>query len=214
MAFPTDRPRRLRRNESLRSFVRETRLSPEGFVYPLFVCPGEGVRKEVRSMPGVFNLSVDEAVQECREVKALGIPSVILFGLPEEKDEMATGAWERNGIVQRAARAIKREVPGLLLMGDVCLCEYMSHGHCGIVDTTGGSYTKARQEADAFVRELEAQGKRVIKIGSRSAVGTATAIAPVSAEDCEIVNDASLELLTKTAVSRLKRAWTSSLPAT
>jgi porphobilinogen synthase len=171
-------------------------------VYPLFVCPGEGVRKEVRSMPGVFNLSVDEAVKECREVKALGIPSVILFGLPEEKDEMATGAWERNGIVQRAARAIKREVPGLLLMGDVCLCEYMSHGHCGIVDTTGGSYTKARQEADAFVRELESQGKRVIKVGSQSAVATATAIAPVSAEDYEIVNDASLELLAKTAVSQ------------
>ena len=201
MAFPTDRPRRLRRSESLRSFVRETRLSPEGFVYPLFVCPGEGIRKEVRSMPGVFNLSVDEAVKECGEVKALGIPSVILFGLPEEKDEMATGAWDPNGIVQRAARAIKREVPGLLLMGDVCLCEYMSHGHCGIVDTTGGSYTKARQEADAFVRELELQGKRVIKVGSQSAVATAAAVAPAS-EEYEIMNDATLELLTKTAVAQ------------
>lgn len=153
-------------------------------------------------MPGVYNLSVDEAVNECREVKSLGIPSVILFGLPEEKDETATGAWERNGIVQRAARAIKREVPGLLLMGDVCLCEYMSHGHCGIVDTTGGSYTKARQEADAFVRELEAKGKRVIKSGSTSAVATAAAIAPASAEDYEIINDATLELLAKTAVSQ------------
>src|ERR1043166_5544926 len=119
MAFPTHRMRRLRASAGLRNLVRETRLMPANLVYPLFVCPGEGVRKEVRSMPGVFNLSVDEAVQECREVKALGIPSVILFGLPEEKDEMATGAWERNGIVQRAARAIKREVPGLLLMGDV-----------------------------------------------------------------------------------------------
>lgn len=153
-------------------------------------------------MPGVYNLSVDEAVKECREVKALGVPSVILFGLPEEKDEMATGAWERNGIVQRAARAIKREIPGLLLMGDVCLCEYMSHGHCGIVDTTGSSYTKARQEADAFVRELESQGKRVIKVGSQSAVATAAAIAPVAAEDYEIINDATLELLAKTAVSQ------------
>ena len=198
MAFPIDRPRRLRRSEVMRSFVRETRLSPEGFVYPLFVCPGEGVRKEVRSMPGVFNLSVDEAVKECREVKALGIPSVILFGLPEEKDEMATGAWERNGIVQRAARAIKREVPGLLLMGDVCLCEYMSHGHCGIVDTTG---SKARREADAFVRELEAKGKTVIKAGA-SGTATATEVASVSAEDYEIMNDASLELLAKTAVSQ------------
>src|ERR1043165_3900464 len=128
MAFPATRLRRLRRTGALRAMVRETRLWTENFVYPLFVCPGEGVRKEVRSMPGVYNLSVDEAVNECREVKSLGIPSVILFGLPEEKDEMATGAWERNGIVQRAARAIKREVPGLLLMGDVCLCEYMSHG--------------------------------------------------------------------------------------
>jgi porphobilinogen synthase len=203
MAFPTDRPRRLRRSEAMRTFVRETRLSPEGFVYPLFVCPGEGIRKEVRSMPGVFNLSVDEAVKECREVKGLGIPSVILFGLPEEKDEMATGAWERNGIVQRAARAIKREVPELLLMGDVCLCEYMSHGHCGIVDTTGGSYSKARQEADAFIRELESKGKTVIKVGSQGiGAATATEIAPVSAEDYEIMNDATLELLARTAVSQ------------
>src|SRR6202158_3370973 len=115
MAFPIDRPRRLRRNEAMRSFVRETRLSPEGFVYPLFVCPGEGVRKAIGSMPGVFNLSIDEAVKECAEVKALGIPSVILFGLPETKDEAATDAWSDNGIVQRATRAIKREVPGLLL---------------------------------------------------------------------------------------------------
>src|SRR6202161_2549440 len=116
MAFPVTRLRRLRRSGELRNLVRETRLTPDAFVYPLFVCPGEGTRKEVRSMPGVFNLSVDEAVKECAEVKSLGIPSVILFGLPEEKDEMATGAWESNGIVQRAAREIKREVPGLLLM--------------------------------------------------------------------------------------------------
>jgi porphobilinogen synthase len=113
--------------------VSETRLTPDAFVYPMFVCPGEGVRKEVRSMPGVFNLSVDEAVKEARQVHSLGVPSVILFGLPDKKDEVATGAWADDGIVQQAARAIKREVPGLVLMGDVCLCEYMSHGHCGIV---------------------------------------------------------------------------------
>jgi len=113
--------------------VAETRLTPDAFVYPMFVCPGEGVRKEVRSMPGVFNLSVDEAVKEARQVHSLGVPSIILFGLPDKKDEVATGAWAENGIVQQAARAIKREVPGLVLMGDVCLCEYMSHGHCGIV---------------------------------------------------------------------------------
>ena len=133
MAFPVTRLRRLRRTEQLRSMVRETRLTPEAFVYPLFVCPGEGVRKEVRSMPGVFNLSVDQAVKEARETYSLGVPALILFGLPAEKDEVATGAWAEDGIVQLAARAIKQEVPDLVLIGDVCLCEYMSHGHCGIV---------------------------------------------------------------------------------
>src|SRR5438045_9727520 len=109
MAFPTHRPRRLRRNEALRSFVRETRLSPEGFVYPLFVCPGDGVRKEVRSMPGVYNLSIDEAVRERAEVKALGIPSVILLGFPESKDELATGDWPAEDIVEQATWAIKHD---------------------------------------------------------------------------------------------------------
>jgi porphobilinogen synthase len=175
MAFPVDRPRRLRRNEAMRSFVRETRLSPEGFVYPLFVCPGEGIRKPIGSMPGVFNLSIDEAVKECAEAKALGIPSVILFGLPESKDEIATGAWADDGIVQKAARAIKREVAGLLLMGDVCLCEYTSHGHCGIVENS--------PEAKS--------------------VGAAAATA-IAAEEYEILNDASLDLLAKTAVSQAK----------
>src|SRR6202162_2448100 len=132
MSFPIQRPRRLRSSDALRSFVRETRLTPEAFVYPMFVCPGEGVRKEVRSMPGVFNLSVDEVVKEAREVYSLGVPAVILFGLPDKKDDVATGAWADDGIVQQAARAMKREVPALALMGGVCLCEYMSHGHCGI----------------------------------------------------------------------------------
>ncbi len=113
--------------------VCETRLTPEAFVYPLFVCPGNGIRKEVGSMPGVFNLSVDEAVKEVREARRLGVLSVILFGLPEKKDEVATGAWADDGIVQRAARAIKGEVRDVVIMGDVCLCEFMSHGHCGIV---------------------------------------------------------------------------------
>src|SRR5271157_1893725 len=197
MAFPTDRPRRLRRSEAMRSFVRETRLTPEGFVYPLFICPGEGIRKEVRSMPGVYNLSVDEAVKECAEVKALGIPSVILFGLPESKDEIATGAWADDGIVQRAARAIKREVPGLLLMGDVCLCEYMSHGHCGLVDTSDPN-AKAQGEAMQFIRELESRGKVVINPGARSvgaAIAAATGVAVTAAEDYEILNDPTLELL-------------------
>jgi porphobilinogen synthase len=173
MAFPITRLRRLRRTEQLRSIVRETRLTPENFVYPLFVCPGSGVRKEVRSMPGVYNLSVDEAVKEVREAYGLGVPSIILFGLPEKKDEVATGAWANDGIVQQAARAIKREVPEAILFGDVCLCEYMSHGHCGIV-----------------------------KAASQS-LGAAAAAPPATAE-YEIVNDASLELLAKTAVSQVR----------
>jgi porphobilinogen synthase len=172
MAFPATRLRRLRRNPGLRSMVRETRLTPEAFVYPLFVCPGEGVRKEVRSMPGVFNLSVDEALKEAEEVHSLGVPAVILFGLPEEKDELATGAWEENGTVQRAARAIKRAVPEMLLIGDVCLCEYMSHGHCGIV-----------------------------RPSSPRSLGAAMASPPAIGADYEILNDETLDLLARTSVS-------------
>src|SRR2546426_8666104 len=172
MAFPAIRLRRLRRTPALRDMVRETRLTPESFVYPLFVCPGEGVRKEVRSMPGVFNLSVDEAVKEADEARSLGVRSVILFGLPEKKDEAATGAWEENGIVQRAARAIKREVPEMLLIGDVCLCEYMSHGHCGIV-----------------------------KPPTARPLGAAVARPPAVGADYEILNDETLELLARTSVS-------------
>ena len=127
MAFPTTRLRRLRRTAELRNMVAETRLTPDAFVYPMFVCPGEGVRKEVRSMPGVFNLSVDEAVKEAAAVHSLGVPAVILFGLPDKKDEVATGAWAENGIVQQATRAIKREVPELVLMGDVCLFHRLIH---------------------------------------------------------------------------------------
>src|SRR3954464_2356439 len=137
MAFPVTRLRRLRQTEVLRAMVRETRLTPESFVYPLFVCPGKGVRKAIGSMPGVCNLSIDEAVKEALETKALGIPGVILFGLPEKKDEQASGAWADDGIVQRAIQAIKAETPELLVFGDVCLCEYTSHGHCGVVRRGG-----------------------------------------------------------------------------
>src|SRR6185312_10443625 len=153
MAFPATRLRRLRRTGTLRSMMRETRLVPDNFVYPLFVCPGEGVRKEVRSMPGVFNLSVDETVKEAREAHSLGIPALILFGLPEKKDEVATGAWDEKGIVQRAARAIKSEVPDMVVIADVCLCEYMSHGHCGVVSTSHAprSVGAAARESAAVV---------------------------------------------------------------
>ncbi|HEY0564586.1 MAG TPA: porphobilinogen synthase, partial [Terriglobales bacterium] len=140
MSFPITRMRRLRRTESLRALVRETQLSPENFILPLFVCPGEGVRREVSSMPGVFNTSVDEAVNDAREAHSLGIGGVILFGLPSAKDERGTEACAENGIVQQGLRAIKSEVPKLLLLADVCLCEYTSHGHCGVVQKNGDEF--------------------------------------------------------------------------
>ena len=127
------RPRRLRRSAAMRALVRETRLSPDNFVYPLFVCPGEGRRREVGSMPGVYQLSVDEAVKEAAATKADGVPAVLLFGLPDQKDVVGTAAYDPEGPVQSAIRAIKQEVPGLLVITDVCLCEYTSHGHCGII---------------------------------------------------------------------------------
>ena len=133
MPFPIHRGRRLRSGESIRSLVRETRLDPAQFVLPLFICPGQGVRREISSMPGNFHLSVDEFVRECEVVQALGIGGVILFGLPEAKDEMASGAYAEDGVVQRALRAAKTAVPGLLLITDVCNCEYTSHGHCGLI---------------------------------------------------------------------------------
>ena len=130
----TRRPRRLRRTEAIRALVRETRLTPDCFIYPLFVVEGEGVRHEVSSMPGVFQLSVDEAVKEAAAARADGVPGVILFGIPAEKDEIGSLASDPEAPVQTAVRALKREVPGLLVMTDVCLCEYTSHGHCGIVN--------------------------------------------------------------------------------
>lgn len=133
MSVLIHRPRRLRRNEKIRSLVRETRLAVEDFIYPLFVCTGEKVRNEISSMPGVFNLSIDETVREAEEAATLGLKAIILFGLPESKDEIATGAYSKEGIVQQATRAIKRAVPDLLIITDTCLCEYTSHGHCGVV---------------------------------------------------------------------------------
>jgi porphobilinogen synthase len=148
------RPRRLRRSEATRSLVRETRLTREDFILPLFACPGQHVRREISSMPGVHNLSVDEIAKEAAEAFDLGVRGVILFGLPETKDETASGAYDKNGIVQQAVRAIRRSVPDLVVMTDTCLCEYTSHGHCGVV------------------------------------------------RDGEVVNDESLELLARTAISQ------------
>jgi porphobilinogen synthase len=133
MTFPIHRPRRLRRNEALRGFVRETRLSASGLVYPMFTCPGTNVRNEVSSMPGIYQQSVDQIVEECREVAALGIPAVILFGLPEHKDELGSEAADAHGAVQRSIEAIRKAKLNLLVIADVCLCEYTSHGHCGVV---------------------------------------------------------------------------------
>jgi porphobilinogen synthase len=127
------RPRRLRRSAAIRALVRETRLSPDMFVYPLFVCSGEGQRREVPSMPGVYQLSVDEAVREAAAASADGVPGVLLFGLPDEKDAEGSAAADPDAPVQSAVRALKREVPDLLVVTDVCLCEYTSHGHCGIL---------------------------------------------------------------------------------
>ena len=151
--------RRLRRTEAMRSLVRETHLRPGALIYPLFLCPGEGVRKEISSMPGVYNLSVDEAVKEAEACAALGVGGLLLFGLPAEKDEQATGAYAADGIVQTGLRALKQSgaAKSLVMIADVCLCEYTSHGHCGVVARDGEHY--------------------------------------------EIQNDASVELLAKTAAS-------------
>jgi porphobilinogen synthase len=136
MPFPIHRPRRLRRTEAIRSLVRETRLTPRSFVYPLFVCPGSKVKDEIKSMPGNFRWSVDLLVEECKAAHALGIPAVILFGIPEKKDLVGSDAHDPEGIVQRAVRALKKSLPGLIVICDLCLCEYTSHGHCGVVKGT------------------------------------------------------------------------------
>lgn len=154
MSYLIQRPRRLRRTEGLRALVRETRLAPEDFILPLFACSGKKVRREIQSMPGVHNLSVDEIAREAAAAYDLGLKGVILFGLPETKDEVASGAYDENGVVQQAVRAIKKAAPQLVVMTDTCLCEYTSHGHCGVV------------------------------------------------HDNEVINDESLDLLARTAVSQ------------
>lgn len=134
MSFPTHRPRRLRRSEALRGLVRETKLAPGGLIYPMFVCPGTKVRKEVSSMPGICQQSADQIVEECREVESLGIPGIILFGLPETKDPRGESSLAESGVVQRAVEAIRKAKLNLLVITDVCLCEYTDHGHCGVIE--------------------------------------------------------------------------------
>ncbi len=156
MTFPITRPRRLRMNEPIRKMVRETRLAPEQFVLPLFVCPGTGIKKEISSMPGNYNWSVDMLVEEVRSAKSLGIGGVMLFGIPEKKDDLASGAYADNGVVQQALRALKREVPGILLITDVCLCEYTANGHCGLVS---GDEILNDESLDLLARTALSQAK-------------------------------------------------------
>src|SRR3970040_1929127 len=132
--YPAKRLRRLRYNPLIRDMVRETELSKNDFIYPLFVVPGDNIKKEIKSMPGVYQLSINNLVKECKEVASLGIPAVILFGIPKHKDEKGSEAYDPEGIIQRAVRAIKSEVKNLLVITDVCMCEYTSHGHCGVLN--------------------------------------------------------------------------------
>ncbi len=155
-SFPNKRLRRLRYNPIVRDMIRETQLSKKDFIYPLFVVPGTNVKNEVRSMPGVYQMSIDVVVQECKEVERLGIPAVILFGIPEHKDEVGSGAYDENGIIQQTVKAIKKEVKNLLVITDVCLCEYTSHGHCGVLD---GERILNDETVDLLVKEAISHAK-------------------------------------------------------
>jgi porphobilinogen synthase len=158
MNFPVTRMRRLRRTEAMRSLVRETHLHPGGLIYPLFICLGEGVRKPIGSMPNVFNTSIDEAIKEAEACAQLGLGGLLLFGLPADKDEQATGAWADDGIVQTALRAFKanRSLDSLVMIADVCLCEYTSHGHCGVVARDGDHYTIENDSSVALLAKTAA----------------------------------------------------------
>ncbi len=134
MQFPDYRPRRLRKNENFRRLIRETQLSVNDFIYPLFAVPGKNVKKPIQSMPGIFQMSTDNIVAEAQKARDMGIPGILLFGIPSHKDELATGAFAKDGIIQQAVRRVKKEVPDIIIITDVCLCEYTSHGHCGMIE--------------------------------------------------------------------------------
>jgi porphobilinogen synthase len=175
MEFPQTRLRRLRATPALRSLVRETRLDPGQLIYPLFVCEGEGFRREISSMPGVFNLSIDEAVKEVEACAALGIGGVLLFGIPHEKDELGSGAYAGDGIVQRGLRAIQatRASQSLVTIADVCLCEYTSHGHCGVV-----ARDPAVRDGESFVVKNDASVALLAKTAVSLAEAGADVVAP------------------------------------
>src|ERR1017187_4625816 len=170
MRFPIYRPRRLRQSPQLRALVRETELSVGALVAPLFVREGSRLRKPIKSMPGQFQLAVDELVKESERTAKLGVPAVILFGIPDKKDEKASGAYAANGIVSKAVRALKKELPELIVICDVCLCEYMSHGHCGVI-------RKARKLSGAGVpaREFKIDNDATLNLLAKSSVAYAAA---------------------------------------
>ena len=179
MRYPIYRPRRLRRNANFRRMIRQTRITPDNLIMPVFVRPGKKVRKPISSMPGNFQLSVDNLIEEARQIKDLGIPAVLLFGIPKKKDSLATEAYAKNGIVQQAISKVKQSVPGLIIITDVCLCEYTSHGHCGV-------FKKCPQST---VHSPQSRGRNY---------------GPSTMDYGLIDNDASLELLAKTALSHAK----------
>jgi porphobilinogen synthase len=183
MEFPATRLRRLRSTPAIRSLVRETHLQPSALIYPLFICEGEGVRREISSMPGVFNLSIDEALREVEACASLGIGGVLLFGIPNEKDELGTGAYASDGIVQRAIRAIKatKASQSLVTIADVCLCEYTSHGHCGVV-----SRDSAARDREHFAVENDASVALLAKTAASLAAAGADIVAPSDMMDGRI----------------------------
>ncbi len=179
MDFPQTRMRRLRRNDPMRALVRETRLHPGALIAPLFVCAGEGIRRPIASMPGVFNFSIDEAIKEAVTIRQLGIGGFLLFGLPEIKDDHGTGAWDENGIVQRALRAMKREraLDSAVLIADVCLCEYTTHGHCGVIRKS--AWQAIRQPEPHMVEiDNDASVKVIAKTAASLAQAGADIVAP------------------------------------
>ena len=190
MPFPQERPRRLRRTEALRRLVRETTLAPDDLIWPLFAVPGKKVRTPVKSMPGVFQLSVDELVAEAQAGYAAGVRSVILFGVPEKKDATGSGAYDEDGIIPRAIRALKKDAPGLVVMTDVCMCEYTDHGHCGILKASKAGVPQGSHRAQG--QPAEAAPER--------AGGSGGAVPPVMNVD----NDATLPLLAKEAVAHAR----------
>ncbi len=191
MGFPVVRPRRLRKNETIRRMVRETRLSPDQLIQPYFVIHGKGQRRPVRSMPGIFQYSVDQLVNEAKETFKVGIPALLLFGIPRHKDDQASEAHDPDGIIQRAVKELKSRVPGLVVMTDVCLCGYMTHGHCGVI--------KAADKAPSASLRSSEDPRRTTQVRLRSPSSRASHLE--LSQLPLIDNDLSLELLARTAVS-------------